>query len=172
MFPFQRAFRFLPLLIGLSLLFAFGGTAFAAPITSSHQSTVKMSSVQLREALDIPQQAQHPLSITNNCDTGSISYGSHGGVLCAVESYATPCLNVHDPTNWNVITCVAPGTILEMTCQVNIPSHPVGSPPNVNTWWDAGYLPDGRFGEFSDYYMDTVWTNNNGSPALGPCATG
>lgn len=166
MFHLGRLFRFLPLLVGLSLLFTFGGTVSAAALTSQHQSMPKTSSTTLRGAPGTTPQVR--LSITSNCDEGSIAYGSNGGVRCAVASYATPCLNIHNINNFNSFACVAPGTVLELMCQVDIPSQThLG-----NSWWDAGYLSDGRFGEFSDAYMDTAWTNNAGSPTLGLCATG
>jgi len=166
----QRSFKVLPLLIGLSLLFTFGGTVSAASLTPSHQSTSNVSLTMLRGASENAPLVLHPLSLTSNCDVNPTN-GSNGGILCAVASYATPCLNIRDISNGNVFTCVAPGTVIEITCQVDT-IMPVGNPPFRNNWWDAGFLPDGRFGEFSDYYMDTEWTNNQGSPALGICATG
>ena len=163
----------LPVLSLLVLFFLFGGTAFAAPLTPSvglHPTVVKTrSDILSRDMLHARQIVGHAASITSNCDDpNTLTRGPNGGILCAVASYATPCLRTYNPNNGNFIACYNPGTRFELNCQVNIPSKKFLN----NSWWDVGVLPNGQFGEFSDAYMDTVWTNNTGSPSMGLCATG
>lgn len=110
-------------------------------------------------------QGVHPASVTSNCDDPNTAVWNNNGLLCAVASYATPCLRIHDPNNWNVIACEPPGTIIALDCQVKIPSMTYLG----NSYWDVGVLPNGKVGEFSDAYMDTEWTNNTGSPSLSIC---
>ncbi len=147
-------------------------TLYSSETVSAHSMTVNTPHALLKA--NAPATARIATTFASeydNCDAyGAGTWDQYNDLLCAVASYATPCLRVHAWSNFNnILECAAPGTILAMPCQNYIPSDTV----NGNSYWDEVVFNPGTnnayYGLVADAYMDTEWTNNTGSPTLIQC---